>query len=72
MIGERVAMQDSLLYECRLEEHVPADHQLRLVLRNTRTSWGFDRLLEAGTTALRRSLSSGRRQRMCQAERQIG
>jgi transposase len=33
MMGERMAMQDSLFYEFRLEEHVPADHQLRLVDR---------------------------------------
>ena len=31
MMGERLVMQDSLFYEFRLEEHVPADHQLRLI-----------------------------------------
>ena len=33
MMGERLVMQDSLFYEFRLEEHVPADHQLRLIDR---------------------------------------
>ena len=31
MMGERLVMQDSLFYEFRLEKHVPADHQLRLI-----------------------------------------
>jgi transposase len=33
MMGERLVMQDCLFYEFRLEEHVPADHQLRLIDR---------------------------------------
>ena len=33
MMGERLVAQDSLFYEFRLEEHVPADHQLRLIDR---------------------------------------
>ena len=33
MMGERVAMQDRLFYEFRLEEHVPAGHLLRIVDR---------------------------------------
>ena len=33
MMGDRLVMQDSLFYEFRLEEHVPADHQLRLIDR---------------------------------------
>ena len=33
MMGERMAMQDSLFYEFRLEEYVLADHQLRLIDR---------------------------------------
>ena len=31
MMGERLVMQDGLFYEFRLEEHVPDDHQLRLI-----------------------------------------
>jgi transposase len=31
MMGERRVMQDRLFYEFQLEEHVPADHQLRLI-----------------------------------------
>jgi hypothetical protein len=30
-MGERLVMQDCLFYEFRLEEHVRADHQLRLI-----------------------------------------
>jgi transposase len=33
MMGERMVMQDSLFYEFRLEQHVPADHQLRAIDR---------------------------------------
>jgi hypothetical protein len=33
MMGERMVMQDSLFYEFRLEQHVPADHQLRMIDR---------------------------------------
>lgn len=33
MMGERAVMQDCLFYEFRLEEHVPADHQLRTIDR---------------------------------------
>jgi transposase len=33
MMGERRIAQDSLFYEFRLEEHVPADHQLRSIDR---------------------------------------
>ena len=33
MMGERMVMQDSLFYEFRLEDHVPADHQLRTIDR---------------------------------------
>src|SRR5512147_1584279 len=33
MMGERLVMQDCLFYEFRLEEHVPGDHQLRLIDR---------------------------------------
>jgi transposase len=33
MMGERLMMQDNLFYEFRLEEHVPADHQLRAIDR---------------------------------------
>ena len=33
MMGERLVMQDCRFYEFRLEEHVPADHQLRLIDR---------------------------------------
>src|SRR5215207_9229208 len=33
MMGERMVMQDSLFYEFRLEEHDPADHQLRMIYR---------------------------------------
>lgn len=32
-MGDRIVMQDSLFYEFRLEEHVPVDHQLRLIHR---------------------------------------
>jgi transposase len=31
MMGERMMTQDSLFYEFRLEEHVPADHLLRRI-----------------------------------------
>jgi hypothetical protein len=31
MMGERLAMQESLFYEFRLEEHVPPDHLLRRI-----------------------------------------
>src|SRR4029453_13297095 len=33
MMGERMMMQDSLFYEFRLEQHVPADHLLRTIDR---------------------------------------
>src|ERR687897_539802 len=33
MMGERMVMQDSLFYEFRLEQHGPADHQLRAIDR---------------------------------------
>ena len=33
MMGERAVIQDCLFYEFRLEEHVPADHQLRTIDR---------------------------------------
>ena len=33
MMGERLVMQDCLFYEFRLEGHIPADHQLRLIDR---------------------------------------
>jgi hypothetical protein len=33
MMGERVAMQDGLFYEFRLEEHIPADYLLRIIDR---------------------------------------
>jgi len=33
MMGERRAMQESLFYEFRLEEHVPPDHLLRRIDR---------------------------------------
>src|SRR5689334_11937076 len=33
MMGERLVTQDNLFYEFRLEEHVPTDHQLRLIDR---------------------------------------
>jgi hypothetical protein len=33
MMGERMVTQENLFYEFSLEEHVPADHQLRLIDR---------------------------------------
>ena len=33
MMGERMVMQESLFYQFRLEDHVPADHQLRAIDR---------------------------------------
>lgn len=33
MMGEQTVMQDCLFYEFRLEDHVPADHQLRTIDR---------------------------------------
>ena len=33
MMGERMAMQDRLFYEFRLEEHVPAGYLLRIIDR---------------------------------------
>ena len=33
MMGERVMMQESLFYRFRLEDYVPADHQLRAIDR---------------------------------------
>src|SRR5262245_1386522 len=33
MMGERMVTQENLFYEFSLEEHVPADHQLRLINR---------------------------------------
>jgi transposase len=33
MMGERVVMQESLFCRFRLEDHVPADHQLRSIDR---------------------------------------
>lgn len=33
MMGERMVMQESLFYGFRLEDHIPADHQLRAIDR---------------------------------------
>jgi transposase len=33
MMGDRFVMQESLLYEFRLEAYVPADHMLRTIDR---------------------------------------
>jgi transposase len=33
MMGDRLVMQDSLFYQFRLDEHVPADHMLRAIDR---------------------------------------
>src|SRR5271170_3677624 len=33
MMGDRVVMQESLLYQFRLDDHVPADHMLRAIDR---------------------------------------
>ena len=33
MMGERAVMQESLFYQFRLEDHVPADHLLRRIDR---------------------------------------
>jgi len=33
MMGERAVMQESLFYQFRLEDHVPADHLLRCIDR---------------------------------------
>jgi transposase len=45
MMGERLGMQESLFYEFRFEEHVPADHLLR----------GIDRFVDL--SELRRHLA---------------
>ena len=33
MMGDRLAMQESLFYQFRLDDHVPADHMLRAIAR---------------------------------------
>jgi len=33
MMGDRLVMQESLFYQFRLDEHVPADHMLRAIDR---------------------------------------
>ena len=38
MMGDRLVMQESLFYQFRLDDHVPADHMLR----------GIDRFLDLG------------------------
>ena len=45
MMGDRLVMQESLFYQFRLDDHVPADHMLR----------GIDRFLDLG--GLRRHLA---------------
>jgi hypothetical protein len=33
MMGDRLVMQESLFYQFRLDDHVPADHMLRAIDR---------------------------------------
>ena len=33
MIGDRLVMQESLFFQFRLDDHVPADHMLRAIYR---------------------------------------
>ena len=45
MMGDRLVMQESLFYQFRLDDHIPADHMLR----------GIDRFLDLD--GLRRHLT---------------
>lgn len=52
MMGERLVVQDSLFYEFRLEEHVPASHLVRSIDRFVDlTCCGYRKLHPAGDNA---------------------
>ena len=39
MMGDRLVMQESLFYQFRLDDHVPADHMLRAIDRFVDLEW---------------------------------
>jgi hypothetical protein len=39
MMGDRLVMQESLFYQFRLDDHIPADHMLRAIDRFVDLEW---------------------------------
>ncbi len=54
MMGDRLMMQESLFYQFRLDDHVPADHMLRAIDRFLDLDFDLDALRRhPAATALR-------------------